>query len=46
MGFGKMLLELDPVDIRAVFSGVPAVAAGEEEVLLVRRDPGAVFNIG
>jgi hypothetical protein len=37
MGFGKILLEFNPVDIRihAVNPVIPAVAAVEEKVLLV-----------
>ena len=46
IGFGKIFLEFNPVDIRAVFPWIPAVTAGEEQVLLVRRDHCAMFKIG
>jgi hypothetical protein len=36
MGFGKILLEFNPVDIRDGDTSTPAVAAVEEQVLLVR----------
>jgi len=45
MGFGQVFLECHPVDIRAVFSWIPAVTTREEQVLLVRRDPWAMFNV-
>ena len=46
IGFWQILLEFNPVDIRnhGVDSWIPAVAAVEEQVLLVRRDSGAVFD--
>ena len=36
IGIGQIILEFDPVDIRGVDSWIPAVAAVEEEILLVR----------
>ena len=36
IGFGKIFFEFNPVDIRTVLSYIPAVAAVEEQILLVR----------
>jgi hypothetical protein len=47
MGFGKIFLEFNPVDIRRVVIRIlkPPVAPGEEHVFLVRRDSRSEFKI-
>ncbi len=46
IGFGQIFLEFNPVDVTRVDPCIPAVAAVEEQILLVRWDSRSVLNIG